>query len=182
MSVVRTAICDLDGTLLDSDEALVAAFIALGTDRSTISFGHVIAEECDRLGISLEDYVTAYDTEAAAPFPGVIELVEAIPRWAICSNKHVSSGTAELHRLNWEPEVAMFADVFNGPKRLQPVLDALSLGPADAVFLGDTDHDRRCASDAGVDFILAGWNPRARAMPGDIVLTSPLQLLELLVP
>jgi HAD superfamily hydrolase (TIGR01549 family) len=182
VSEVRTAICDLDGTLLDSDEALVAAFLALGIDRSIISFGHVISEECDRLGISLDDYVTAYDTETAEPFAGVIELVEAIPRWAICSNKHVSSGTAELQRLHWKPEVAMFGDVFNGPKRLQPVLDAMGLDAADAVFLGDTDHDRRCARDAGVDFILAGWNPRARAMPGDVVLTSPMQLLELLVP
>lgn len=180
MSLVRTAICDLDGTLLDSDEALVAAFLALGVERSTISFGHVIAEECDRLGIALDDYVTAYDTEAAEPFAGVIELVESMGRWAICSNKHASSGSAELLRLRWEPEVIMFGDVFNGPKRLQPVLDELGLRAEDAIFLGDTDHDRRCAMDAGVEFILAGWNPRTRAMPGDIVLTSPQQLLDLL--
>lgn len=179
---MRIPICDLDGTLLDSDEALVDAFLALGVDRSTISFGHVIAEECDRLGISLDDYVDAYDTGAAEPFEGVIDLVGSIPRWAICSNKHVSSGTAELRRLAWEPDVVMFGDVFNGPKRLEPVLDALGLRAQDAVFLGDTDHDRQCARDAGVEFVLAGWNPRARSMPGDIVLASPLQLLELLLP
>lgn len=180
MQHLRTVICDLDGTLLDSDEALVAAFEVLGVDRSAITFGHVIAEECDRLGISLDDYVDAYDTDIAEPYAGVSELVEALPRWAVCSNKHVRSGSAELRRLQWEPEIAMFSDVFNGPKRLEPVLDALGVRAQDAIFVGDTGHDRRCATDLGMEFVLAGWNPRTRAMPGDIVLTSPLDLLELL--
>ena len=181
MSPGRTAICDLDGTLLDSDAALVAAFMALGIDRSVISFGHVIAEECHRLGLSLDDYVAAYDVDAAAPFPGVPELVDRLGQWAICSNKHPTSGTAELLRLGWRPSVAMFAHRFVGPKQLTPVLEALALHPDRVVFLGDTDHDRRCADEAGVQFALAGWNPRAVARPGDTVLEDPLELLELLV-
>ncbi len=176
----RTAICDLDGTLIDSDAALVGAFLALGVERSEISFGHVISQECHRLGISLDQYVEAYDISAAQPFPGVAELVTHLDTWAICSNKHPVSATAELDRLGWRATVAMFADMFEGPKRLKPVLDALELNPSQVVFLGDTDHDRHCAQAAGVEFVLAGWNPRATRHSGDVVLTSPLDLLELL--
>ena len=129
------------------------------------------------MGISLDAYVESYDTSASMPFLEVDDLVRRLPRWAICSNKHVSSGRAELMRLGWGPDVALFGDVFDGPKRLEPVMDALGLTAEEVVFVGDTDHDRRCAIDAGVQFVLAGWNPRALAEPGDVVLTSPLELL-----
>ncbi len=176
----KFVICDLDGTLIDSDAALVDAFLALGVTREEISFGHVIADECLRLGVSLEDYVAAYDTNAAKPFPGVSEVVRVLEDWAICSNKHVVSGVAELTRLDWHPRAAMFADVFNGPKRLAPLLESLDLEPSRVVFVGDTDHDRACAREAGVDFALAGWNPRAVGRDGDIALPHPSDLLEVL--
>lgn len=176
----KVAVCDLDGTLIDSDAALANAFVALGVDREEITFGHVLADECDRLGLSVEDYLAAYDPTQALPFAGVTELVTSLDRWAVCSNKHPHSGRAELERLQWHPEVALFADSFGGPKQLPPVLRLLGIAPDQVIFLGDTAHDRRCASDAGVGFALAGWNPRATAHSSDIVLSHPLELLELL--
>ena len=101
-------------------------------------------------------------------------------RWAVCSNKHPRSGRAELARLGWEPEVALFADAFDGPKQLAPVLDALGTTAAEVVFVGDTAHDRGCARDVGATFALAGWNPRARPQAGDVVLARPAELLDLL--
>ena len=176
----RVAICDLDGTLLDSDEALVAAFVALGIDRSTVSFGHVIGEECKRLGIRVEDYVAVYDEERVQPFTGVAEMIGRLGRWAVCSNKHPGSGHAELDRLGWRPEEVFFTDSFDGPKSLGPVLAAMQLDPAGVVYLGDTAHDRECARQANVTFALAGWNPRAIAEPTDVVLSEPGELLGLL--
>jgi len=176
----RIAVCDLDGTLVDSDVALADAFLALGVQRSEITYGHVLADECLRLGISVGEYLNVYDPSKIVPFPGVTELVTHFDRWAICSNKHPVSGAAELARFGWSPEVAFFADSFNGPKRLEPVLDALGLSSSDVVFLGDTAHDRQCAESAGVTFALAGWNPRAQAKPNDVVLSHPIELLELL--
>ncbi len=170
---MRIPVFDLDGTLLDSDAALVAPFVALGVPREEITFGHVLADECARLGIGLADYLAAYDTDAAPPFPGVTDLVAGLDRWAVCSNKHPSSGWAELARLGWEPEVVLFADAFSGPKHLGPVLAALGVGPAEVVFVGDTDHDRACAAALGVPFGLAAWNPRTVAAAGDAVLASP---------
>lgn len=170
---------DLDGTLLDSDEALVAAFLALGVDREDISFGHVIGEECQRLGIDVIEYVERYDTTVVQPFAGVERVVRALGRWAVCSNKHPVSGRAELARLGWEPEVALFTDAFDGPKALEPVLAELGVKGSEVIFVGDTAHDRRCAQRAGAAFAIAAWNPRAVAEPGDLVLQLPADLLDL---
>jgi len=168
---------DLDGTLLDSDAALVAPFVALGVPVEQITFGHTLAVECERLGIDIDDYLAHYDDALALPFAGVDELVARLDRWAVCSNKHLLAGTSELTRLGWQPEVVMFADSFDGPKQLAPVVEALGVCSEDVIFIGDTDHDRRCARDLGCDFALAGWNPRASAALGDLVLSRPLDLL-----
>jgi|SRR3954452_16349205 phosphoglycolate phosphatase-like HAD superfamily hydrolase len=170
---------DLDGTLLDSDAALVAPFVALGVDPAAVTFGHVLADECARLGIAVDDYLAAYDVDAAMPYSGVAELLGQLDRWAVCSNKRGPSGRAELARLGWTPAVALFAEDFAGPKRLGPVLDALSLAADAVAFVGDTAHDRLCAEAVGARFLLAGWNPRAAAaaQPDDVVLVTPLDVL-----
>ena len=173
-------IFDLDGTLLDSDAALTGAFVALGVPRESITFGHVLADECARLGLRLEAYLDAYDHSAALPFPGIEEMLAALERWGLCSNKHSSSGRRELARLGWQPELALFSEDFGGPKRLELVLETIGLGAADVIFVGDTAHDRACAAGTGVAFALAGWNPRAVPLPGDTVLAHPADLLPLL--
>jgi len=171
---------DLDGTLLDSDEALVAPFLALGIARSDVVFGHTLEHECARLGIAVADYVGHYDVSVASPFAGVADLVGGLDRWAVCSNKTARAGNAELARLGWCPRPAMFADDFGGPKRLAPVLAALGLDAAAVLYVGDTPQDRECAAAVGARFVLAGWNPRAEAAAGDVVATSPADVLALL--
>jgi phosphoglycolate phosphatase-like HAD superfamily hydrolase len=180
MARPHVAVCDLDGTLLDSDEALLAPFLALGVARADVGRGLPVAQECARHGVTVADYVAAYDVSIVQPFPGVAEMLSGLGRWAVCSNKHPDSGWAELARLGWTPEVALFTDAFAGAKRLAPVLDRLGVTGPEVIFLGDTAHDRTCALDAGATFALAGWNPRAQPAPGDVVLEQPLQLLELL--
>jgi phosphoglycolate phosphatase-like HAD superfamily hydrolase len=177
---IEVVVFDLDGTLLDSDAALAAPYVALGVPLSSVTYGHVVADECRRLGLSLADYVGLYDVDAAMPFRGVAEMVAGLGRWAVCSNKVRSCGVAELARLGWTPEVALFAEDFGGrAKRLGPVLDALAVPASAVLFVGDSAHDRRCAADAGVRFGLAAWNPRAAAIasPGDLVLWQPADVL-----
>jgi phosphoglycolate phosphatase-like HAD superfamily hydrolase len=98
----------------------------------------------------------------------------------VCSNKRPGAGHAELRRLGWKPDVALFSDAFGGPKRLGPVLDALGVEATAVVFVGDTAHDRECARVAGCRFALAGWNARSAPEAGDVVLARPLDLLDLL--
>lgn len=179
--MIRALVFDFDGTLVDSDAALVAPFLALGVPREEIGFGHAIGEECDRLGISMDAYVDAYDEDVVEPFPGVADVVGRLGRWALCSNKHPRSGLAELHRLGWEPEVAVFADHFDWRhKSIVPVLDALDLGADEVVMIGDSDGDARCAEEVGCRFAWAGWNPRVAAVaPVGVVLSRPEELLAL---
>jgi phosphoglycolate phosphatase-like HAD superfamily hydrolase len=176
----HVVVFDIDGTLLDSDEPLIEPFLALGVPRDDITFGHVLADECRRLGIDMAAYLDAYDVTAAQPFPGVEDLLAALGEWHACSNKVGRLARAELQRLGWAPGVAWFAEDFAGPKSLEPVLRALDAEPASVVFVGDTAHDRRCAHQVGARFALAGWNPRAVAEPGDLVLAVPGDLLGLL--
>ena len=176
---MRFPVFDLDGTLLDTDAGLRDAFVSLGVPADEVTFGHVLADECTRLGLTVEQYLDHYDDTLAQPFAGVPELVASLDRWAVCSNKHPRSGRAELTRLGWDPEPAMFSDVFGGPKRLEPVLDVLGLTGDDVVFVGDTDHDRACADEVGCRFVLAGWNPRAHPAPADLVARHPLDVLDL---
>lgn len=64
------------------------------------------------------------------------------------------------------------------PKNLAPVLQVLGVPADQVIFVGDTEHDRRCAQAAGCRFALAGWNPRAQGHPGDIWLDKPSDLLD----
>jgi HAD superfamily hydrolase (TIGR01549 family) len=176
------AVFDLDGTLLDSDAALAAPFVRLGIPEEAVTFGHLLTDECERLGISVDDYLAAYDPAEVTPYPGVEDMLAALPRWAVCSNKHGPSGRAELEALGWEPEVAMFTDDFGGFKSLGPVLDALALAGSEILYVGDTEHDRKCAAEVGARFAWAGWNPRAAPQPGDDVLHRPGDVLARLRP
>ena len=178
---MTTVIFDLDGTLIDSDAALVAPFIALGLTEDEITFGHPIEEFCAALGISVERYVELYDTAIVQPYPGVEAMLDQLGNWSVCSNKHPNSGHAELDRLGWTPQVALFSDSFGGgPKQLGPVMAQLEVEPSEVLFVGDTAHDRQCAADAGVSFAWAGWNPRTQAgSPQGTVLSVPGDLLAL---
>jgi HAD superfamily hydrolase (TIGR01549 family) len=175
----HAVIFDLDGTLLDSDRALVNAFVRCGIPAESVTFGHLITDECARLGIALDDYFAAYDPSDVQPFAGVAELLASLDRWAIASHKDRTMAHNELRALGWLPEVALFAQDFAGPKSLELVLAALGLGSGDVMFVGDTAHDRRAALDAGVRYVVAGWNVRAERLDGDVVAARPADILGL---
>jgi HAD superfamily hydrolase (TIGR01549 family) len=180
VSATQAVIFDLDGTLLDSDRALVNAFVRCGVAAESVTFGHLITDECARLGIPLDDYVAAYDPSDVQPFAGVGELLASLDRWAIASHKDRAMAQAELRALGWSPEVALFAQDFDGPKSLELVLAALGLGSGEVLFVGDTAHDRSAALAAGVRYVVAGWNVRAERRSGDIVADRPGDIIGLL--
>jgi phosphoglycolate phosphatase-like HAD superfamily hydrolase len=178
----RHVVFDLDGTLVDSDNALIQPYLRLGFTMDDVRLGPLLVDECARLGIDIEDYKAHYDTSDVRPFPGIDELLSALPRYAVASNKLRANGTDELARFGWTPDFALFAEDFGGrSKYLAPVLERLGIEDASGVvFVGDTVHDRRCALDAGAAFAIAGWNARALGLAhdGDIVLRRPLDLLD----
>ena len=178
MSHLEVAVFDFDGTLVDSDDALIAPFLALGIDRSRISLGRLLVDECAALGVTVEDYVAHYDLTASQPFPGVDELLVVLDRWGVCSNKLHDAGVSELARLGWAPTAQAFTR--GEPKSLVPVLADLGVAGDEVLYVGDTDHDRHCAREVGATFALAGWNPRVVPVDGDLVLQEPGEVLDLL--
>lgn len=176
----RVPVFDLDGTLLDSDEALVAPFVALGVPAERVGFGMTLAAACDELGVSIDDYLHHYRADAVRPFPGIEAMISRLDRWAVFSNKLAAAGEEDLRRLGWQPEVARFVEPSGEGKSLGPVLAALGLPATDIVCIGDSEHDRECAREVDATFALAGWNPRATPVEGDIVLTEPADLLAVL--
>lgn len=176
MNQPSVAVFDFDGTLVDSDEALIAPFLALGIDRAQIGMGRLLADECAALGVTVEDYVAHYDLTASQPFPGIEDLLAALDRWGLCSNKLPEAGAFELDRLGWAPTAQAFAR--GAPKSLVPVLAELDVEGTDVLYVGDTDHDRHCAQEVGARFALAGWNPRAVPEDGDLVLGEPSEVLD----
>jgi phosphoglycolate phosphatase-like HAD superfamily hydrolase len=180
----RVPLFDFDGTLVDSDAALIAPFLALGlTEDELPPLGLPLIEACARAGVAMDAYVARYDPTAAQPFAGIPELLVGFDRWGLASNKERSAGVAELARFGWGPEVALFSDDFGGAeKQLAPLLAAMGLDAPSVIYVGDTAHDRACAALVGAPFALAGWNQRARAdaLPTDLVLDHPSDLRLLL--
>jgi phosphoglycolate phosphatase-like HAD superfamily hydrolase len=184
---LTTVIFDWDGTLLDTDEALIAPFVALGVAREDVPWGNPLGAACAALGISTEEYLARYDPALTRPWPGVPELlaevVERGLRWAICSNKHPDGGVAELALQPWEPEGVWWSDAFDfGPKRLGPVLEGLGVTADEVLFVGDTEHDVAAAEEVGCRFVLAGWNPRSASVTGVDVAERPADVLARLEP
>ena len=86
--MVRTVLFDFDGTLVDSDAALMAPFAALAVPRERIPpLGLPLVAACEHAGIAPEDYLAHYDAGASLPFPGVEDLLGVLGRWGLCSNK-----------------------------------------------------------------------------------------------
>jgi phosphoglycolate phosphatase-like HAD superfamily hydrolase len=182
---ITTVVFDWDGTLLDTDEALIAPFVAQGIAREDVPWGHPLGEACAALGVSMEGYLAAYEPALTVPWPGVPDLVAGVEarglRWAICSNKHEDAGNAELARLAWQPEGVWWSEAFDGlPKRLGPVLEGLGVDADEVLYVGDTEHDVVAADEVSCRFVLAGWNPRAAEVSGVPVAARPEDVLLLL--
>lgn len=134
---------------------------------------------------------SAHHADATAPYPGILDVVEAlrdasVPR-AVVSNKpdaDVQALVASYFPGLFDAVVGQREDVRRkpAPDSLQAVMRGLSLSPADAVYVGDSEVDVQTAANAGTDCVIVSWGfrdvPFLREHGASRIVDTPAQLLD----
>ena len=196
---MRTYLFDLDGTLLDSIELILASF----HHTSRIHLGKELPDEHWLAGVGIPlrtalsrvarskaeaeamlDTYRAYNLEhhdrMAKPYPGVVDVVRKLhgdgAKLALVTSKLSIGANRGLRLLGLEDELSVRVcadDVVNGKPHPEPVLKALAAldaKPDDALFVGDSEHDMLSGRAAGVATVAVTWGPFTRVA---LEATSP---------
>jgi HAD superfamily hydrolase (TIGR01509 family) len=174
------ALFDLDGTLINSNEAHVAAWVAVFTRkgydvsaeaiRGQIGKGGdllvpallpgVAGDEVDRLSDAHGEVFKAQSLKAMRPFPGAHELVA---RARAAGLKAAIASSASQGELDHYLDLLGIRDLVDAgtvsddvettkpaPDIFSVALERLGVSPADAVAIGDSPFDVQSAGRAGV--------------------------------
>lgn len=210
--MTRAIIFDLDGTLLDTKQDILAAF-----GKAFEGLG-IPAPPPERLisviGKRLEDCFAAFlDGDAARsaegarlfrawyanhyrdrtrPFPGVEEalarLAACLPL-AVCTMKKGQYARELVESFGWGPRFRSVLGSEEGfpakpdPAMLLELCRRLDVSPAEALYVGDTSLDAEMALRAGAPFAFAAYGYGSlEGMPALKVLPSPEALTALGTP
>jgi len=212
LPVIRAFVFDLDGTLIDSKQDLVTSVNAilrqmgraeLPTDIVASYIGHgapqLIAsalgseatDELRRSGLSLFlAHYQQHKLDATRPYPGVVEALEALAAYpmSVLTNKPTNVSVDILRGLG----LAKYFRSINGgdsfekkkpdPTGALAILRELSVSPAQAAMVGDSEVDVQTARNAGMLAVTVnygfGVHDRA-AHPADLYLDTLTDLVGL---
>jgi pyrophosphatase PpaX len=192
MSQLRTVLFDLDGTLIDSIDLILASYHhtlavhghpavadtewlnGVGTPlRVQLGPWARSPEELAGLVATYREFNLANHDRMVRPFPGVVELVREIRgrgfRTGVVTSKTREGTLRGLRHVGLEEsmEVLVCADDVTNPKpHPEPVARALhELGaiPEQTLFVGDSIHDLHSGRGAGVRTGAVLWGPFDRA-------------------
>jgi pyrophosphatase PpaX len=204
MTQLTTALFDLDGTLLDSIELILASFhhvaavhhLPTRDDAAWMSgIGRPLRDqlasvasneqELTQMVATFREHNLSHHDELARPFAGAADVVRALKRRGVklalvTSKLHrgTDSGLALLGLEDAFGAVVCADDVTHGKPDPEPVRLALSmLGSAhdESVFIGDSPHDMQAGRAGGVRTAAALWGPFSRAA---LTATTPDVWLE----
>lgn len=196
---------DLDGTLIDSEEAVLRS---LGDTLLTVTGKNYPRSELifslGIPGLKCLEQLGLPEPEAALRlweanlcryqglvklFPAVPELLEALAGLG-CSLGVVTSKTREeleydfipLGLRPYFPTVVTASDTALHkpcPEPLLKFMERAGARPEETLYVGDSPYDRECARRAGVDFALALWGCRGRELPAEHAPASPIALVDI---
>jgi pyrophosphatase PpaX len=191
MPAIRTALFDLDGTLIDSIDLILASYRhtlaahgfppvpdsewmrGVGTPlRIQLGPWATSPEELLALVATYRDYNLAKHDQMILAYPGIAELLQGVRaaglRTGVVTSKNREGTKRGLRLFGLEEfiEVMVCADDVERPKpHPEPVKRAvqqLGADPATTIFVGDSIHDLRSGRGAGVLTGAVLWGPFRR--------------------
>jgi pyrophosphatase PpaX len=191
MPAIRTILFDLDGTLIDSIELILASYrhtlIAHGRPpvpdsewmrgvgtplRVQLAPWAESPEDLQAMVETYREYNLANHDRMISAFPGVVEVVRAVRacgiRTGLVTSKNREGARRGLRLVGLEDviEIMVCADDVQRPKpHPEPVERAVTLLRADpraTIFVGDSIHDLQSGREAGVLTGAVLWGPFRR--------------------
>jgi pyrophosphatase PpaX len=191
MPAIRTVLFDLDGTLIDSIELILASYRhtltvhghpqvpdaewmrGVGTPlRVQLAAWAESPEELQALVATYRDYNLANHDQMIRPYPGIAELMRSVReaglRTGVVTSKNREGTKRGLRLFGLEEfiEVLVCADDVERPKpHPEPVeraVQQLGADPATTIFVGDSIHDLHSGREAGVLTGAVLWGPFRR--------------------
>lgn len=198
-------IFDIDGTLIDTEEAILRSLQDtvremlhkdVGTHELRFALGIPGRVALDKLGITCTGRAIAMWNNRLQRYKSLICLFDGITQ-LLCDlkatgyklgivtsktrNEYTNDFAAPFRISGYFNTVICFEDAPRpkpSPEPLQAYLNVSDINAGDAVYIGDTIYDSRCAGNAGVDFGLAAWgNPTTQGISADYIFKSPEDVL-----
>lgn len=184
-------IFDLDGTLADSTDCVVAAAQAVGREAGLRSvsdeeirqrigepLGPMLAALFGASGDVLAGLIAAYSTEYVRltptmeqPFEGAVPMLKALRaqgwKLGIATGKSQRGAEHATHRMGIDVHFDSIHGIVPGtpgkpdPAVLQRAMDALSVTAEDAIMVGDTTFDLDLSRALGVRSVAVTWGVHA---------------------
>lgn len=191
MTAIRTVLFDLDGTLIDSIELILASYRhtlaahgrppvpdsewmrGVGTPlRVQLAPWAESPEDLQALVATYREYNLTNHDRMISAFPGVVDVVRAVRaggfRTGVVTSKNREGTCRGLRLVGLEDviEILVCADDVQRPKpHPEPVERAVTLLSADprtTIFVGDSVHDLNSGREAGVLTGAVLWGPFRR--------------------
>lgn len=198
---------DMDGTLLDSADAVVASLAGTVAELSGSEPTHdevtaayplgpperILAFLLGRelRGSESDVYYRRLSRAAPAPYPGVVSTLDALRERGhpvvVFTGSNARGASMLLRESGLAVDVLVCADDVAHPKPapdgLFLVAERLLRPPSDVAYIGDSPSDTRAAGAAGARAVAAGWGYAYEPTePADITLHQPGDALALLPP
>lgn len=199
------AVFDIDGTLIDTEKALLCALqkllkIEKKTDYTAESLAFVLgipgnialqklnATDIENVGEKWNAYLRDYASYIRI-FPDIENTVKTLKAKGIITGI-VTSKTRKEYEADFVPfgfhrlfdHVVCADDTTKHKPFPEPLLKVLEMAGVDArqtIYIGDTIYDLECAQKAGVDFGLALWGARNKDITATFHLNKPSEILTL---
>jgi pyrophosphatase PpaX len=189
--MIKAVLFDLDGTILNTNELIVASFLHTlegETERTYTrediisNFGRTLVDQLrDYTGlVDVERFIAKYreyninrHDELIAEFPHVSEVVERLSRaglkLGVVTSKVRRTSLMGLERFklkDYMGSIITVEDVGNPKPHQEGILKALGelgVDPAEALMVGDSQYDIQAAKNAGVRVAGVAWTAKGEA-------------------